>query len=318
MEREPVESASDSIAVAQNEVAAESGISVRLPSVAVHATLAGCSLVMLAFCLLSSTPGADQTGQPLLITGLVLLGPMLFPAAYWHQHKNADRRDAALMLPWTFIVGALIAQTALTAATYTYPLRDMLWRHLDERLGISLPAIVGFAAGHPVLSNLLGRSYGMVHPMVLCAIFLPALLGRRVAAERFLLANALGFVLALPCMVFLPAVGPWVAGDFAPNHAQFLCGEAIRTLREGAISSTALFGATVCLPSFHVFWGVVSAYALQPFRWLRIPAILLAGLITISTLTTGWHYGVDVIAGIVLAAACIAIASVIVPRCTDS
>jgi hypothetical protein len=123
-----VESASDSIAIEQNESAAEWGISVRLPLLAVHIALTVCSLVMLLFCLLSATPGAAQTGQPLLITGIVLLGPMLFPAAYWHQHKDADRRDAALMLPWAFIVGALIAQTALTASTYTYPLRDMLWR----------------------------------------------------------------------------------------------------------------------------------------------------------------------------------------------
>jgi hypothetical protein len=313
-----VESASDSIAIEQNESAAEWGISVRLPLLAVHIALTVCSLVMLLFCLLSATPGAAQTGQPLLITGIVLLGPMLFPAAYWHQHKDADRRDAALMLPWAFIVGALIAQTALTASTYTYPLRDMLWRHLDERLGFSLPAIVGFAARHPVLDNVLGHSYGMVHPIVLCAIFLPALLGKRIAAERFLLSNALAFVLALPCMVFLPAVGPWVAWNLVPNHAQFLCGEGIRMLREGSISSSALFGATVCLPSFHVFWGVVSAYALQPFRWLRVPAILLAALIVISTLTTGWHYGVDVIVGIVLAAVCIAIASMIVPGHTAS
>jgi hypothetical protein len=140
------------------------------------------------------------------------------------------------MLPWTFVVAASIAHTALVASTYTYPLRDMLWRRMDESLGISLPAIVAFATRHPAVANLLGRSYGMVHPMVLCAIFLPLIFGKRATAERFLLANALGFALALPCMVFLPAVGPWVAWNFEPNHAQYVCGYGIKLLREGSIS----------------------------------------------------------------------------------
>lgn len=308
-----MESAADSMAIAQNEDLAQGGVCLRLPSPYVHLALAACSLLMLGFCVLSFRPGAWVTGESLAIAVLVLLGPLLIPAAYWHQRNNGDRRDAALMLPWTFVVAALITQTALTACTYRYPLRDILWRHLDERLGISLPAFVAFATHHPTLGNLLGRSYGMVHPMLLCAIFLPVLLGRRVAAERFLLANAFAFVLALPCMVFLPAVGPWVAWNFTPNHAQILCAYGIHALREGPISDSALFGATVCLPSFHVFWALVSAYALQPFRLLRIPAIVLAGLIVISTMTTGWHYGVDVIAGVLLAAICIAIACLIVP-----
>jgi membrane-associated phospholipid phosphatase len=37
-------------------------------------------------------------------------------------------------------------------------------------------------------------------------------------------------------------------------------------------------------------------------RLLRWPAFLIAALIIVSTMTTGWHYGVDVIAGVAIAA----------------
>jgi hypothetical protein len=200
-------------------------------SAAVHFVLAICSAVLLGFCVLASPPGAMQNAIPLLVTVVVILAPLLIPAAYWQQHKIYDRRDAALMLPWAFVVAALIAQTALTASTFTYPLRDDLRRKFDEHLGISVPYIMAVTGHHPILENCLGHIYGWLHPMVLLAIFLPALLGKREAAQRFLLVNALGFVLALPCMVLLPAVGPWVGWNFAPNSPQHLCELAIYTLR---------------------------------------------------------------------------------------
>jgi membrane-associated phospholipid phosphatase len=127
-------------------------------------------------------------------------------------------------------------------------------------------------------------------------------MGKRIAAQRFIMVNAFAFVLALPCMLLLPAVGPWVAWHFPPNIAQRAIELNIVSLRRGIMSSSDSFGGIICFPSFHVFWAVVSAHALQPFRVLRYPAIIVAILVTISTVTTGWHYGVDVIGGLLLAA----------------
>ena len=57
----------------------------------------------------------------------------------------------------------------------------------------------------------------------------------------------------------------------------------------------------MCFPSFHVIWAVLSARALWGFRRLRIPVSMLAGLLSVSTMTTGWHYFVDVLGGLVVA-----------------
>ncbi len=291
------------IAIAKREPADSTEAAVPSPSTAVHIALAACCAVLLASCVILPPRGAMKVGIELLEATVLLLAPLLVVPAYFHERKAWDRRDAALMLSWTLVVAALVTQAAPTMVSHGFPLRDMLWRHLDELLWINVPAIMAFTGSHPLLSVLLSYSYYWgLHPLLLSAIFLPTCTGKREASQRFILTNALGFVLALPCMLLLPAIGPWVAWHFAPNSIQQACELSIQSLRTGAISSGSSFGGIICFPSFHVFWAVVSAHALQSFRLLRYPAILLAALITVSTMSTGWHYGVDVIAGLALAA----------------
>jgi membrane-associated phospholipid phosphatase len=281
------------------------------PSAPVHIALAICCAVLIAFCWIAAPPGAMHDAGMLFLGVLLLMAIFQLPAVYWHHRGSAERRDAALMLPWALMLALLMAQMARTASTFTFPLRDGLWRDLDQHLGISVPAMMAWAARHAGLKTLLDDCYALVQPMLLCGIFLPPLFGKRESAERFMVANAVAFVIALPIVVLLPAVGPWVGWHFAPDPMQHICEMSIDTLRQGSIRG-GLFGGTICLPSFHVFWAVVSAHALYSFRLLRYPAILLAALIAVATMTTGWHYGVDVITGLLLAAISTWLATMIV------
>lgn len=287
-------------AMAPQGVARQTVKSLPAPSAAVHITLAICCGILLVFCLTAAPPGSIRTSGPLYLGVLILLAVFQLPAVYWHHRGSAERRDAALMLPWAVLLAVLMAQMARTASTLTFPLRDSLWRSFDEHLGISVPAMMAWAARHPILHTVLTDSYALSQPFLILAIFLPPLLGKREASQRFFVANAISFVIALPIVALFPAVGPWVAWQFQPDPMQRICEASIQALRQGSVHG-ALFGGTICLPSFHTFWAVTSAHALQPFRLLRYPAIVLAVLIMISTMTTGWHYGVDVITGFLLA-----------------
>lgn len=283
------------------------------PTGRVHLALACCSVVLLAFSVLAAPKGAMHSATPLIETVLLLTPPLLVPAAFLHEKKKWQRRDAILMLPWTLAIALLITQAAPTTATFAFPLRDDLWKTMDAHLGISIPAIMSFTAHHRWLNVILTNCYNWsLHPLVLAAIFLPAIFGKREAAQRFVLANALSFVVALPFMLFLPAIGPWVGWHFPPSVLQQQCQATIHDLRQGSLIIKDTFGGIVCLPSFHVFWAVVSAHALYPFRVLRYPVMLLASLITISTMTTGWHYGVDVLTGLLMMLLCTYLANTII------
>ena len=284
---------------------------VAAPSAAVQGALAGCAVILATFSLVAARGGLGRNLLELGGIALLMILPALVPAALWHERGAVRWRDAALMVPWGILMVALLKGAILTATARRFPLRDELWRQWDERLGIDVPRILDWAGKHATAAHVLAHCYGLLAPMLLAAFLVPALLGRRGAAERFVLGNAVGFVLALPCILLLPAVGPWVAWHLPPSTVQHEWELGLQAVRNGNFAADTSLIASVCLPSFHTFWAVLSAQALGVFRWLRIPAAVLAALVVISTLTTGWHYGVDVIAGLLLAGMAMTVAAVI-------
>ena len=104
-----------------------------------------------------------------------------------------------------------------------------------------------------------------------------------------------------------------MAMALTPTPHQIECQTALLLFR-GAGHPASQLDAIVCFPSFHVIWAIFCVAALWGFRFLRIPVSLLAGMIIISTVTTGWHYFIDVLGGIVIAGLSLAIAK----ACTEA
>jgi membrane-associated phospholipid phosphatase len=76
----------------------------------------------------------------------------------------------------------------------------------------------------------------------------------------------------------------------------------IRLKSSTPVDIDLLNAGIVSFPSFHVVLAILSALSLSCIRRLRAVVWVLAGLICISTITTGWHYGIDVLAGLMLMA----------------
>jgi membrane-associated phospholipid phosphatase len=221
---------------------------------------------------------------------------LCLPFLIGHDRGSIRQRNASLTLPafWLFTV----AVPHLLGASAIYPLQDAAFARADAFLGFSTPAIFAWVSVHPFIATLLNVSYGQLPWLLLVAIFAPVLLGRCEAAWRFLLANIVLEAVAYPMFTMFPAVGPWVNHSFNPNTAQRAVEASIVALHAGHPGGPV---AIVCFPSFHAAWAVLAALVLSSVRPLRVPAAVLAVLISVSTVTTGWHYAVDTFAGVALA-----------------
>lgn len=69
---------------------------------------------------------------------------------------------------------------------------------------------------------------------------------------------------------------------------------------ESVLLDFATIESLLTLPSLHTVLAVLAAFALWPIPYVRWLAAVVALFLIITTMTTGWHYGVDVIAGLVL------------------
>lgn len=273
-------------------------------SLRIHIWAAVACIPLLLACIGGAVRLPNSGWEDVAVGSVLLTCISMLPALLWHDRKDYEKRDAALMLPWLILLVAMIPFLTTLAIRLGFPLRDDLYARWDNALGLSVPQIMAWTTAHSPVDQILTASYRLLRPFLILAIFLPASLGKKQAAERFALANIFAYLVALPLFALLPAVGPWTVYHFAGNPAQVWTEAAIQALRSGGTSEPGLG----CFPSYHAMWAIFSASAFWPFKFLRVPAVVLAVLIVISTVTTGWHYGVDAISGVVVALLCLALA----------
>jgi membrane-associated phospholipid phosphatase len=212
-------------------------------------------------------------------------------------------------------LAATLPPLVVAIAKLDLPLQDSHFARVDELLGIGVPRITSWSSHHRV-GALVNRTHPLLSPLLTLSVFLPALAGKTKNAQQFVMANLVAFSLGLPLFAFLPAVGPWYGYGFTPTPDQIECQRALLFFR-GAGHFASRLDAIICFPSFHVIWAIFCVAALWGFRFLRIPVSLFAGLIIISTVTTGWHYFIDVLGGIVVAGLSLAIAKACIETSKD-
>ena len=258
--------------------------------------------ILLVFSVVGSRLTAVRTPQTwnLLLAFCLCMAALMPIPIYWHDKRRPEMREAALTILWAVAVIFTLPPAVYVFGRAGMPLQDVNLMRLDSSLGISVPAIAQWAAHH-ALGRVISATYPLLFLFIPLALLAPALSGRWLVARQFIAANIVAYVIGLAAFALLPAVGPWYGYHLVPEPAQALCQAELLTLRAPGLFIPHTPGI-VCFPSFHVIWALLSARALWTFRRFRILVAIFAAMIVLSTLTTGWHYFVDVLGGIAVSA----------------
>jgi len=236
------------------------------------------------------------------LKGLAAALPFLAICAYsrWRGFKRFS--DAAVLAMWGVLATRVLGLLIQIAARSPAPLVDGELARLDHAMHFEAVFVVTLMAQSRYLRLGLALCYALLILFVVAALLVPPLCGRRNAAERLVVAVIVAAIITAALFAIFPAIGPWVVYGFAPTHAQAAAQSYLLLLKSnGAVLVNFADPAIVSFPSFHVVLAILCMVALWNVRRLRWFSFALGFLICVSTVTTGWHYVVDIAGGLAVA-----------------
>jgi hypothetical protein len=189
------------------------------------------------------------------------------------------------------------------------PLVDSQLATVDSAAHFNTAYFVDVVNGSALLQFVSAVAYKPVlFYLIFAAILLPPVLGYANHSRRLLLAVVVAGIATTFLFWLWPAIGPWTVEGFTPTKEQVGVTGYFNQLRtDVSLLANKENAAIVSLPSFHVILAILTAHTLNCIRYLRWLTRVLAVLICLSTITTGWHYGIDVISGVAVAVGSIAV-----------
>jgi membrane-associated phospholipid phosphatase len=217
--------------------------------------------------------------------------------------------------PYASFAAASLGFYALTAAVMgvlttgiqysPFPRIDPVLARWDAALGWDTVAVLRWVASRPSLRMFLNLCYNTTEVQLVLAPCVAVLARDRTRLRVFLYGVVYSSIAGSLIYYFFPSSGPagvFQSPDFLPvqrlTHLKF---EQVHNFQP----VTTLLGGLIAFPSFHVAWSVLATYAALPRRGIFWALAALNALVISSTVLLGWHYLVDVPAGILLAAVCL-------------
>lgn len=235
-----------------------------------------------------------------------LAGPVgvvatLGPCAIFYQRRNAPQFVMTLLA----LIQLMVFTSCFTVAMYGVaslgpPPVDRLLAWADGAMGIYVPAAVKWAGEHQQINDWLMLAYHSVIPQTLIVVLFLGFSKQRLPLESFVLRYMICLALTLLIFMAAPAIGPFSYYEFKPSphqahYLQHFIG--VRTGERTFVSLSDCEGL-ITFPSFHTSYALLLASAFWR-RWrLFVPFAILNGAVIAATITSGWHYGIDIFGGV--------------------
>ena len=272
-------------------------------------TATGVAAAGLALAVGLRFPWSDSFA-PLAVAAT--LGPC---AAFYHRRRTAQFVSTLLAVMQLLLFTACFTMLMYSVAALSAPLQDGVFASVDSAMGIYVPDIVDWSRANPVVNLVITLAYNSVLPQTLLLVLLLGFCGDSKPLEQFVLRFMVALLITAAIFSVVPAEGPFALFHLEMNDTQQSYLSQLRQLRSGRMSSISLSQTEglITFPSFHTTWAILLVCAVAHRRKLFVGLLLLNALVIAGTLTTGWHYFVDVLAGVAVAAITVALTNRIRP-----
>ena len=188
------------------------------------------------------------------------------------------------------------------------PWADPWLARADAWLGVSVPAMTAWTWAHPLTALAAKVVYFTFAPQMLLTVLALALLRARDRLWEFAFHFHVCLIVTIAALALWPSACAAVFYGFEPTIDTTRAIAQIRGFHDGTMTVVRFddLDGLVSFPSFHVAGALLVTWAFRGRRALFVPlAVLNAGLM-ISTVITGEHYVIDILAAFPLVAASIA------------
>lgn len=232
---------------------------------------------------------------------------VLVPLAVLGVLKTLKRAPLVQLLAEVMVCGLLFAflsrlPTALLVRL-PVPFSDSAALALDLRLGLHVGSWVHYCQRHPHVSAASFLVYNSLSYADAIAVLLPVLFRRPRWSSELFVALSVCLLLSWGVMAFSQGIGPWQVNGIAAHAQQVELTAAMFRHKSAAhvLLQTSTVSNFIAFPSFHVILAMLAAFTVARVRALRELSVVWALLVAVSTITEGWHYGVDVLSGALVA-----------------
>ena len=250
-------------------------------------------------------------------TSVLYLGFVLFAllpiasVAWWRAEQQSKREFLATGFALFLGYGVVwnlnyLATRYIGAQTF-----DSQLLRLEGTLFSSLLGVAQMKGMYPLIHNtLIIKLLENAYSFLFTELFIVLFLLKNQAERAELLITTFGcYVVGVICFLFLPAYGPMLMKPQLLNPAMHggdthsLLQVMVRELRATVLTPRDLHGFSYfgSIPSMHVTMAVL----MQMYLWRKGPAfwsmLPINLLMIVSTVVLGWHYLIDVFAGLALA-----------------
>jgi hypothetical protein len=188
------------------------------------------------------------------------------------------------------------------------PWADPWLARADARLGVSVAAMAAWTWAHPVTALAAKVVYFTFAPQMLLTVLALAVLRERERLWEFAFHFHLCLIATIAALAIWPSVCPPVFYGFEPTIDMTRVLAQIRGFHDGTMTVVSFkeLEGLVSVPSFHVAGVLLVTWAFRHRRPVFIALIVLNAGLTLSTVITGVHYLIDVLAAVPLVGASIA------------